>query len=131
MTKTAFMNTISYELNVMEDRSWMYVRVYDPVTRVLALDLLKDAVEQAKKHGAYNFLIDARGVPSMKSTIEDYDIVNYRLPELGFERRSKGAVIVDPDDRSHDFFETCTINAGYNWRIFTDADLASQWLSAV
>jgi hypothetical protein len=125
------MNTMSYEFNVAEDQPWIYVRIYDYVTKTLFLDLLKDAIDQAKKHGVSNYLIDSRGMPSMKSTIEDYDIVNYRLKELGFERRSRTAMIVDPEDKTHDFFETCTMNAGYIWRIFTDADLASQWLHPV
>ncbi|MBN2313209.1 MAG: hypothetical protein JXM79_04725 [Sedimentisphaerales bacterium] len=129
MAKPVLMNSMSYELNVTEDQPWIYARVYDPVTKTLLLDLLADALRRARELGVSRYLIDARGVPSMKTTIEDYDIVNYRLKELGFERRSKAAMIVDPEDKTHNFFEICSMNAGYNWQIFTDADLASQWLN--
>jgi hypothetical protein len=121
---------MQYKLNMMEGRPWIYVRVYDPMTKALALDVLKDAARQAAKQGVCNLLIDARGTPSVKTTVEDYDIAYYRLQELGFTRDSKSAILVDPDDKTHDFFETCTMNAGYNWRIFSDADLASQWLDS-
>lgn len=122
------MNTLSYELDVPEDQSWVYARVYDSMTKALFLGLLKDALERARERRVFNFLIDARGVPSKKTTIDDYDIVNYRLKELGYDRLSKTAIIVDPGDSTHDFFETCTMNAGYIWRIFTDEDLAREWL---
>ena len=119
---------VSYELNVTEGRTWIHARVCAPVTKALFLDCLKAAVERAAKCGMGNFLIDARSAPSIKTTVEDFDIANYRLQELGFERSSKSAIVVDPEDKTHDFFETCTMNAGYNWRIFSTVDLATQWL---
>jgi hypothetical protein len=129
ISKPVLMNTTSYELKFTEDQPWIYARIYDPMTKTLFLALLKNAVVQAREHGVFKYLIDARGMPSIKTTIEDYDIVNYRVQELGFERRSKAAMIVDPEDKIHGFFETCAMNAGYIWRIFTDADLANQWLN--
>ena len=122
---------MQYEVSVTEGQTWIYARVYDPITKTLALDLLQDVARRATKHGIDNLLIDARGAPSMKSSIEDYNIINYRLEELGFKRWSKSAIVVDPEDKTHHFFETCTKNAGYNWRVFSDADHATQWLDSV
>ena len=129
-THSVLINTMQYELNMTEGRSRLSVRVYDPVTKALALDLLKEVVRESTKHDVSNLLIDARGVPSTKTTVEDYDIAYYRLEELGFKPHVKSAIVVDPDDQTHDFFETCTMNAGYNWRIFSDPDLANQWLDS-
>ena len=122
---------MQYEISITDGQTWIYARAYDPFTKALVLDLLKNALGQATKHGVCNLLIDARGAPSMKTTVEDYDIAYRRLHQLGFKRHSKFAIVVDPEDRSHHFLETCTTNAGYNWRIFTDADRATQWLDSV
>ena len=122
---------MQYEINRNDGQSWVHARVYEPVTKALALDLLKDAAGQARKHGVGNLLIDARGAPSLKTTVEDYNIANYHLQELGFKRSSKSAIVVDPEDKTHHFFETCTANAGYEWRIFSDANLAAQWINTV
>jgi len=117
-----------YELNVAEGQPWIYVRIYDPVTKTLALGLSQDAIRELVKQDLCGFLIDVRGTSNLKTTVEDYDIAYYRLQELGFKPHFKSAMVVDPEDRSHDFLETCTVNAGYNWRIFSDANLAGQWL---
>lgn len=124
------MDAKQYELNVTEGRPWIYARVYDPVTKALVLDLLKEIVRESAKSGVSGLLIDVRGAPSLKTTVEDYDIAYYRLQELGFKPHLKSAIVVDPEDKTHDFFETCTMNAGYNLRIFSDPDLAGQWLDS-
>jgi hypothetical protein len=129
--KSFRMDIMPYEINMTEGQAWLHVRVHEPITKALALDLLKDTVEQATKHGVSNLLIDVRSAPSVKTTIDDFDIANYRLQELAFERSFKFAIVVDPEDKTHDFFETCTMNAGYNCRLFSDTDCAAQWLDPV
>ena len=84
-----------YEVNVTEGQTWVYVRVHDPVTKALALDLLNDAVRLATKRRVGNLLIDARGAPSTKTSVEDYDIAYHCLQQLGFKRCSRTALIVD------------------------------------
>jgi len=121
---------VPYEVNVTEGQNWVYARVHEPVTKTLALDLLNDAARLAAEHGVSHLLIDARGAPSTKSTVEDYDIAYRRVPQLGFERGSRTAIIVDEADESHHFFETCMMNAGHNWRVFSDADRARRWVAS-
>lgn len=128
--KQILIDNVQYKFSMTEGQPWIYVRVCGPVTKALVLDVLKEAAGQAAKQGVCNLLIDARGAPGVKTTVEDYNIAYYRLKELGFRRDFKSAILVDPDDTTHHFFETCAYNAGYNWRIFSDEDLASQWLDS-
>ena len=69
--------------------------------------------------------------PPTVVSAEHQQKIRHALKELGFKPHSRSAIVVDPEDKTHDFFETCTMNAGYNWRVFSDADLASQWLDSV
>ena len=50
------------------------------------------------------------------------------MGDLNFARSAHVAILVSPDDRSHDFIETVNRNAGYNVRVFRDADAAISWL---
>ena len=127
-TDSVVMGIKSYEFDIVEGQSWINVRIYDPLTKKLVLDLLEEAVRVSTKHKRCGLLMDVRGAPSLKTTVEDYDIAYYRLQELGYKQCLKSAIVVDPEDNSHDFLETCVMNAGYNWRIFSDADLADLWL---
>jgi hypothetical protein len=40
----------------------------------------------------------------------------------------RAALLVDPDDRSHEFFETVMVNKGYATRLFHDQHKAITWL---
>ena len=80
------------ELNVAEGQPWINVRIFNPVTKALALDFLEEVVRELAKQDLCSLLIDVRGTPNLKTTVEDYDIAYYRLRELGFEQRLKSAI---------------------------------------
>jgi hypothetical protein len=44
------------------------------------------------------------------------------------ERDNRAAILVDPTDRSHDFVEVVSRNAGYNVRVFIEEERAIAWL---
>jgi hypothetical protein len=60
--------------------------------------------------------------------VRNYEFANKEMVDFGFSRRSRSALLVRPDDRSHDFIETAFLNAGYAVKLFTDEVSAISWL---
>ncbi len=46
---------------------------------------------------------------------------------FGLNRNSRIAILVDLNDKSHNFIETVLRNAGYNCRIFFNEDAVVKW----
>jgi hypothetical protein len=50
------------------------------------------------------------------------------MGELNLDRAARVAILVRPDDISHNFVETVSRNAGYNVRVFRERKAAIDWL---
>ena len=71
-------------------------------------------------------LTEARHVDTITNTYE-FAYEDMRL-HPGINKNARVAVLVSPDDRSHDFVETVTRNAGQNVTLFRDREAAIQHL---
>lgn len=103
-------------------------RVHKPVTVALAMAFSQALEAASEASGVDRFLTDVRGVPNVSRLAENYNYAHTDMAELGLRRAVRAAVLADPWDRSHEFVETVSRNAGYNVRVFYDRDEAVTWL---
>jgi hypothetical protein len=87
-----------------------------------------DAARLANERNIKKFLFDVRKAPNLQSVTEDYTYAYKEMDRFGFSRTMRSALLVSPDDRSHDFIVTAFQNAGYMIEHFTDEGSAISWL---
>ncbi len=85
------------------------------------LQPLIEAHKLAKKLGIRNILVDVTEARNELGAFENYEIVRHRIAEEpAVDRYLRVALLVAPDDHSHDFTETLARNAGFNFTLYRD-----------
>ena len=85
--------------------------------------------ELARTLGTKRCLVDATNATNVQSVFDDFAIVNWTTAkEPAIDRRMQIALLVSPEDHSHDFIETVSKNAGYNFRLFREQERAIEYL---
>ena len=82
--------------------------------------------------GISRYLVDATEAVNVDSTLENYSFAytDMQTP-TGINKTAVVALLVSPDDHSHDFIETVSRNAGLNVTIFRDRELAIHHLLTI
>lgn len=120
--------TTSYELSIPDGASWIHIEIRDSISAEIGRAMLIETVELANSRGIRGILLDVLGAPSVRSVVDQYQLVNNELGEFGFDRFARIAILVREQDSSRTFLETTLRNAGYSCSLFTDRDLAEDWL---
>ncbi len=111
-------------------KTYIRIHVMDVVTVELARLFSQEARQWGIDHNLSRFLFDMRTVPNGETTLTNYLFAYEDMAQLKLSRVARSAILVSPDDQSHQFVETVTRNAGYNVRMFTDEAAAVAWLEA-
>jgi hypothetical protein len=119
---------MAIESSIAESRKYILMRVTEPVTAEVARQIAVEGQAFADEVGIQPRLIDARGSRNVATVADNYDLAYKGLEELQIERATKAAVLVSPDDASHDFALIAIRNSGFNARLFTDEAAAIAWL---
>jgi hypothetical protein len=120
---------MKYEISVSGRKTYLHIRVNEPVTEELLEEFIPEAAEKAREYRINNFLFDLRRAPSRTSWGTHYHFVNRRYRQLGFDPASKHALVVSPEDiKDYSFVETVLINAGYKGKMYTNELAAIDWL---
>ncbi|WP_075188280.1 hypothetical protein [Teredinibacter haidensis] len=118
----------AFTLFLSEDKSYVGCKVLQDVTPASAVEFTLPMEVQGKRFGINKFLVDLRGVRNTAGAGENYHFAREELQELNLRVENYAAMITDPEDRSHDFVETVTQNAGHSVRVFRNEAGALQWL---
>jgi hypothetical protein len=115
---------VEISITVAEDEKYIIIkgkgeiRSGDP--KVL-IEPLIEAHEFAKKLGINKILVDVTEAWNALRISDTYEIVNHKIPqESAIDRYIQVALLVSPDDHSHDFTETVARNAGFNFTLYRD-----------
>lgn len=120
---------MEYEINVSDRKSYLYIRVHEPVTAELLKSFIAEAAEKANGCRIDNFLFDLRRAHNRTALFNHYEMVYNQSKKLGFKALSKNALVVSQEDvDDYKFVETILINAGYQSKMFTDELPAVEWL---
>ncbi len=119
---------MKFEISLAESGKYVRCQVFEPVTTEFALEFGKAAAQLSQSHGVSRQLYDVRGVKNISSVHHNYDFAYKDMVNLELDFNNRAAILIDPADRSHDFVEVVSRNAGYNVRVFVDEQKAIEWL---
>ena len=119
---------MNIETTIAPSRKYLVCRVLVPITAEVARQIAVETEKLSEESGINARLIDVRNSPNISSVSGNYDLAYRDLDELQVARDSRVAVLVSPDDSSHDFALIAIRNAGFNVHKFTDQAVAIVWL---
>jgi len=119
---------MNFRVFLSENRKYIICRVYDPMTTDTAVAFSREMDRLSREHGIKRFLTDVRAAPNTSSVMENYSFTQIEMSELGLQKDVRSAILASQSDRSHDFVEFASRNAGFNVRLFDDETAAIAWL---
>ena len=118
-------------VQLSEDNTYILVTVTGQVDTRTAMEFSFEAHRTAREKGLLLLLIDLSGSRNIQSEFENYDMINRDLDgNPNIDRRVKVALLVAPEDHSHDFTETVARSDGYNVSLFRCREDAISFLKA-
>ncbi len=119
---------MKFKISLAESGKYVICEVFEAVDSKFALEFGKAAAEASHEHGVTLQLYDVRRVRNVNSVHHNYDFAYKDMVNLELEFDNRAAILVDPEDRTHDFVEIVSRNAGYNVRVFIEEERAIAWL---
>ena len=120
---------MSYTILLSDDQKYIVVTVEGSITRKIAMQHNLEAHALGKKLGIQRYLVDATRARNTESMLKGYQFAYEDMNETPeIDRDARVALLVAPDDHSHDFIETVSKNAGLNVTIFRDRKSAENHL---
>jgi hypothetical protein len=120
---------MSYTINPSPCGRYIIVKVKGEITGQSAIQQNIEAHAQGEKLGITRYLVDAIEARNTSSILENYTFAYGDMKTVsGINKLARIAMLVSPDDHSHDFVETLAKNAGFDATLFRDRDEAIQHL---
>lgn len=112
-----------------EDGHYIVLTVRGDLTADSAMRQNLEAHALGEKLGIARFLVDATESRNVESVTRNYRFAyeDMKLPP-GINRNARVAMVVSPEDHSHDFIETVSRNAGFDVTLFRDREQAIRHL---
>ena len=120
-----------YRIYVSEDSTYVTLEQSGKITRKLQLQYNIEAHKIGKEHRIKKYLVDVIHARNTESNIENYQFTNEDVRGTNeIDKSAIVALVVDPEDHSHDFIETLSINSGLNVTLFRDKVKAIEFLKS-
>jgi hypothetical protein len=113
---------------VSPDGKYIIQKVVGDINSGLALKYNHESHALGRKLGIRRYLVDLTESRNTESVLGNYEFAYDKMPASGVDLDAIVALLVDPDDHSHDFVETVSRNAGLNVSLFRYRDAAIQHL---
>jgi hypothetical protein len=112
---------MSHTIVPSEDKKYIMLTFEREINRGIAMKQFKEAHVLGRKLGIDRYLVDVTAARNTDTTMGQYSFAYDDLHQAEeIDRHARVAVLVSPDDHSHDFIETVTRNAGWQVKFFTD-----------
>ncbi len=119
---------MKYNLSLSADNRYVYTKVIGLVDVVSMLESVLAAHRLARQSGVTRHLIDLTEARNHLSTLQNYHFAYNDMKHPDIDRLARVAMLVSPDDHSHDFLETLSRNAGRDVTLFTRREDAERHL---
>ena len=124
---------LKHKTFVAKESSYIICELNGDIDRAGAQVFIKSMFELGSQTGILLNLIDARNARNIMGPFENHFVMYKDMQSFLREQQSKisklrMAVLVDSEDKSHDFVETLAYNAGYRFKLFQDVEAALTWL---
>jgi len=118
-----------YKVTPSENGKYLVCHVSGQITAELARAFTEELDRQSRALNIKRFLNDVRDASNTLSTVENYNFAYHDMAQMNLQRDIRSAILVGPEDTTHEFVVTVTKNAGYNVQVFRDETAAIVWLS--
>jgi hypothetical protein len=120
---------MEYSIVPSEDRKYIILTVKGEITREIAMQCNLEAHALGEELGIDRYLTDVTEARNNESVVEKYKFAYQDMQQhAGIDRRARVAMLVSPDDHSHDFVETVTRNSGLDVTLFRSREEATAHL---
>ncbi len=120
---------MSFTLTPSQDGKYITAKVTVDMTRELALEIVIQGFALGRELGINRYLLDLTESRNRESAFGSYESAYDDLAPLSRQSSLlRAAVLVAPQDHSHDFNETVLRNASLDVKLFRDRELAVQYL---
>jgi len=120
---------VGYTLDVSTSGKYIVLTVKGEINRETAMQQNLKAHAFGKKLGIKRYLVDLADSKNTDNIKNSYDFAYNDMRKAGeIDKTAKVALLVSPDDHSHDFIETVSRNTGLIVSKFTEKELAEAFL---
>jgi hypothetical protein len=114
---------------VSPDGKYIIQKIVGEIDARVAYELNHELVEMGRRHNINRYLTDLTECRNVDSVVDNYNYAYLDLPsDPVIDPSARIALLVSPEDHSHDFVELTCRNAGFNVILFRDRDEAIQHL---
>jgi hypothetical protein len=119
---------MSHTIHIAGSGKYLVVVIKGPFKVDQACQFSVAARDMSRTSGIKRFLFDVRAARNTSNIIENYEFAYEHTNRMQLERNVHSAILVDPNDSSHDFVEITMRNAGFYVKLFRDEQAAINWL---
>jgi hypothetical protein len=120
---------MSYTITPSTGGTYIVLKIEGDITSQLAMKQNIESHALGNELGISRYLVDVIGSRNINSVTENYKFAHNDMRTTpGINKMARVAILVSPEDHSHDFIETVARNAGLDTTIFRERDLAIQHL---
>lgn len=118
-----------YSITVSEDGKYIVAKHVGSLTGDQVIQRTREAHALGEKLGINRHLMDVSEARNVDTVTNNFEFAYQNIVRSqGINMTARVAVLVSPDDHSHDFVETVTRNAGQNVTFFRDRESAIRHL---
>lgn len=118
-----------HTITVSEDASYVILEITGEITSHNIMGMIMESHALGRARGITRHLVDATHARNTSTVTENYRFAYKDAGAIpGLDPDARVAMLVSPEDHSHDFIETVTQNSGYNTRLFRDRKAAVDYL---
>ena len=115
---------MAYSIKASDDKKYIIVKVIGNISRQLAMQYNLEAHALGKELGIDRFLLDFTECRNTDTVLRNYKYVYDDMKNPGINQLARTAMLVSPNDHSHDFIEALFKDAGTDVTIFHERELA-------
>jgi hypothetical protein len=120
---------MSYTISVSEDGKYIILKIQGDITSELVMKRVQEAHQLGEQLGITRHLMDVTEAKNIDPVAKTYRFAYEEIGKYpGINMKARVAVLVSPDDHTHDFSETVIQNAGQNVTFFRDRESAVRHL---
>ena len=120
---------MDYSITLSTDGMFIILKVKGSFTRKTILQPILEAHALGRELQVRRYLSDMTEARNADTDTGNYKFAYQDMQKMeGIDKLARVAILVSPNDHSHDFAETVALNAGLNVRLFTNPDEAKRFL---
>jgi len=120
---------MEYSITPSENGKYILITITGDITRAAAMKVNIEAHALGKILGIRAYLVDLTNSKNVESVVDDYEFAYDDMrSEPQIDPLALVALLVGPDDHSHDFLATVSVNAGMRVSLFRDREMALSYL---